>query len=100
MGVQPMYGTGWMAKPPPYGNNNGNYYGGPPAPPYQQHQPTGNTFNTNDGYYGQHNQHVYPQQEGIELQSPQHAYAPQRGGDDVYDAPTGPPPTKGDGIIR
>ncbi|CAD6439063.1 838e2045-93fa-43bd-99ab-00429dc195d1 [Sclerotinia trifoliorum] len=105
-GVQPMYGTGWMAKPPPYGHYNqpGAYNYGPPPPMYTQNGPippqqTGNTFNSNDGYYGHHGQPV--QQEGIELQQPPHAYT--RGGEDVYQAPTGPPPGKmaeGDGIIR
>jgi len=104
-GLQPMYGTGWMAKPPQgeYANNSGypnnNYYANQPynggaAPPYSPpipNQQTGNTFNSNDGYYGH--------QSGIELQPPTSAYQPQRGGDPVYDAPMGPPPGKG-GIIR
>lgn len=100
MGAPPMYGTGWMpyAKPPPA------YGYGAPAPPYSQQpvpqQETGNTFNSHDGYYGGHNNY----DQGIELQQPQNAYAPQRGGDDVYAAPMGPPPGKSgkgdDGIIR
>jgi len=95
MGAPPMYGTGWM--PAPKYNNNG-YYGGAPAPPYSAQpmggQATGTTFNSNDGYYGgQHNQGG-----GIELQPPQNVYTqPQR---EVYEAPMGPPPGKGDGIIR
>jgi hypothetical protein len=103
-GMQPMYGTGWMAKPPPYGHQQGTYaYNGPAAPPYSPpamgNQRTGNTFNSNEGYYA--NQHNGYQQNDIELQSPQSAYQPQRGGDPVYDAPMGPPPgKKGDGIIR
>ncbi|KAL3419110.1 hypothetical protein PVAG01_09332 [Phlyctema vagabunda] len=104
-GAAPMYGTGWIpgAKPQTghYGNNQ-NYYGqqhyNAPAPPYSAapvgHQQTGNTFNSNDGYYGQ------PHGGAYEMQPPQSAYHPQRGGEPVYDAPEGPPPTKGDGIIR
>lgn len=106
-GMAPMYGTGWMGgnwghKPPfgqQYGNNGGYYpnqpYNGGAAPPYEPpvpNQATGTTFNSNDGYYGHNN--------AYELQPPQSSYQPQRGGDPVYDAPQGPPPTKGDGIIR
>ncbi|KAF7907841.1 hypothetical protein BELL_0345g00010 [Botrytis elliptica] len=105
-GIQPMYGTGWMAKPPPYGHYNnqpGAYNYGPPPPMYTPNgqippQQTGNTFNSNDGYYGHHGHHGQPD---IELQQPPNAYT--RGGDDVYQAPMGPPPTKhteGDGVIR
>jgi hypothetical protein len=103
MGLPPRYGTGWLAGKTPYGHNAPQYYNngpqtyGAPAPPYSppvENQYTGQTFNSNEGYYGQQN--------GIELQQPQHAYAPQRGGDPVYDAPQGPPPKKGynDGVIR
>lgn len=107
-GMAPMYGTGWMGgnwgnKPPvgqQYGNNAGYYpnqpYNGGAAPPYEPpvpNQATGTTFNSNDGYYG-HNNNAY------ELQQPQSSYQPQRGGDPVYDAPSGPPPKKGDGVIR
>jgi hypothetical protein len=108
LGMQPMYGTGWMAKPPPYGQHN--YYpnnqpfngGAPPvySPPVNSHQ-TGNTFNSNEGYYGHHGGgYGNGQENGIELQQPQSAYQPQRGGDPVYNAPEGPPPKKGDGFIR
>ena len=102
-GVKPMYGTGWMAggqqanyaaqnpqqhemnyqqgynynQPPPQG---GGYYNQPPA--YGQNpQNTGNTFNPNEGYYGN-------QQYGV--QQPPNAY--QREGE--FGAPTGPPPGK------
>lgn len=109
-----MYGTGWMAGKTPDGHNGPSYNPGynqggynqggynngynqdPPVPAYTpaNHNYTGNTFNSNDGYYGQ-------QQSGIELQHPQQTYAPPRGGDPVYAAPSGPPPKKhGDGIIR
>lgn len=104
--MAPRYGTGWLGGKP--GNTNGpQYYNNGaqpgfqnPAPPYsppqQNQQYTGNTFNSNEGYYGQ--------QSGVELQQPQSAYQPQRGGDPVYAAPQGPPPGKGgygnDGVIR
>jgi len=105
----------------PYGGNkynnqgpapqteNTNYYQNQPynggaAPPYggQQgpigYQQTGNTFNSNEGYYGQ-------QSGGIELQPPPGAYQPARGGDPVYEAPPYAPPGKGergtpDAVIR
>lgn len=91
-----MYGTGWVGNnngygptPSPYNYNNGA------APPYQQapvgFQQTGNTYNGNEGYYA-------PPGQNIELQQPQNTYA--RGGDNVYDAPQGPPPNKGDGVVR
>lgn len=103
-GALPMYGTGWIpgSKPPQYGQHNQNYYpnqpynGGAPAPPYSPPpvgtQHTGTTFNSNEGYYGAHN--------NIEMQPPQSTYQPQRGGDPVYEAPMGAPPGKGDGVIR
>jgi hypothetical protein len=106
-GVAPLYGTGWMPAPgskPPQQNTyypNQPYNGGA-APPYSPpigNQPTGNTFNSNDGYYGQNHYGHNPyggQQSGIELQTPQNAYQPyaQRGGENVYEAPMGPPPGK------
>lgn len=62
--------------PPP---NNAGYQ--PPPPVYgQQPQYTGNTFNSNEGYYGGH-------QNGV--QYPQNTY--QR---EVYTPPAGPPPGK------
>jgi len=100
-GLSPMYGTGWM----PGHKATGNYYNGGAAPPYSpqpqvENQNTGNTFNNNDGYYGNaYNNGYGGQQGGIELQQPQHSYQP-RGGEPVYEAPQGPPPGKGDGIIR
>ncbi|KAI9646355.1 hypothetical protein NHQ30_004345 [Ciborinia camelliae] len=104
-GMQPMYGTGWMAKPPPYGHYNqaGAYHYGPPPPVYTQgqgqgipQQQTGNTFQSNDGYYGHHG-------EGIELQQPPNAYVREggAGAGDVYQSPVGPPPAatkKGEGV--
>lgn len=103
-GMAPMYGTGWLpyggfvGNKPPGQQNPGYYhndpYNGGAAPPYEPPivgQQTGNTFNSNEGYYG-HN--------AYELQQPQSSYQPQRGGDSVYNSPEGPPPRKGDGIIR
>ena len=110
-----MYGTGWMGgRPnnPPYGQQAPGYYAHDPyaggaAPPYSppvKNNVTGNTFTSNEGYYGQQTYGAGPayggQQTGIELQPPQSSYQPQRGGDNVYEPPTGPPPGKGDGIIR
>lgn len=98
-GRAPMYGTGWL----PY-HNSPNYnpnvanppkYGEPgyhPPPPYIPGQATGTTFNSNEGYYGNHGGNGG--QQGIELQQPSSSYQPQRGGDPVYDAPAGPPPGK------
>jgi len=82
-GVQPMYGTGWMANGQ-YGHhqqNNPNAYH-PPPPAYgaqqgqaypMENQNTGATFRTADGYYG-----AGQQQEGVHKGD----YAP----------PPGPPP--------
>lgn len=101
-GVKPVYGTGWMANGfnknnnqhqmnqggYNYGQQNG-FNGAPPPPAYgqpQQQQYTGNTFNSNEGYYGQgHDQGQYS---GV--QAPQGTY--QR--DDPYGPPPGPPPGK------
>lgn len=105
-GVQPIYGTGWMTpgQQPQYGNG---WFGHgqqaknnvPPQQPLQQQPPppqytprpmdsqyTGQTYDTNEGYYGHHNN-------DIPLQQPTSAYYP-RGGDNVYEPPAGPPPTK------
>ena len=99
-----MYGTGWMggkngAPPPgtaaPYAPQGGYQYG-PPPPQYSQqampNQYTGNTYNSNDGYYGQQHSYGPPQNEGIRLQQPAHAYS--RGGENGYEPPPGPPPSK------
>lgn len=94
-GQNPYYGTGWAASRPPQGHApaqyNQPYYSNQPAPPYSP--PSNNTYyEGNQGYFGQQN--------GIELESPQAAHYPPRGGDNVYSPPKGPPPKKGDGIIR
>jgi len=91
-GAAPMYGTGWMSKPgqnaQPYAPQGGYQYG-PPPPQYSQNvmpnQYTGNTYNTNEGYYNQNH-------EGVQLQQPANTYA--RAGDHGYEPPPGPPPNK------
>ncbi|KAF4625625.1 hypothetical protein G7Y89_g12543 [Cudoniella acicularis] len=100
-GLAPMYGTGWVGNKYQTGQQSAGHYanqpynGGQPAPPYYAAAPvpqqeTGTTFNSNQGYYGNN----------VELQQPTSSYQPARGGDPVYEAPLGPPPTKGDQIIR
>jgi len=99
-GARPMYGTGWAAAP--FGHGAATY-----NPNYrnQQQAPTGN-FNSpptyqqqQGGYYGENQGYFGGQQTGTELREPENTY---RGGDAVYQPPTGPPPIKkdGDGIIR
>lgn len=104
-GMQPFRGTGWAggntapghgapqytgAPQPQYGGNNG----APPvySPPPQNQGYYGGTPNqyggANQGYFGGQ------QQSGVELQQPNSAYVPQRGGDPVYSPPSGPPPGK------
>jgi len=99
MGGRPMYGTGWASAP--FGHGQATY-----NPNYQSQQagPGGNNYNApptyqqEGGYYGENQGYFGGQQTGTELQQPQNTY---RGGDPVYEPPTGPPPTKkGDGIIR
>jgi len=89
-----------MAPANKYGAGNSNNYVPPPPqysatpmqnyPTNQQQQPqyTGQTFNSNEGYYGGHNEGIAP---------PQNAYYPQQrgvGGENVYEPPAGPPPGK------
>ena len=106
-GQTPWRGTGWAAGAPPPGHGPAQYTGAPPqqyngnaaaAPPYsppanQGYYGQGYNSGTNQGYFG-------GQQQGVELQQPENAYA--RGGENVYSPPAGPPPGKkaGDGIIR
>ncbi|KAF5016941.1 hypothetical protein F66182_11218 [Fusarium sp. NRRL 66182] len=89
-GLNPMYGTHWMA-PPPY--RQGDYQPAPP-PQYERQDP-------NQGFYAPPQQ-PYPhqgptgpyggqQENGIELQHPPTAY---HGGEQVYAPPPGPPPAK------
>jgi hypothetical protein len=94
MGMTPMYGTGWMGGNPnqPYNNASAPPY---QAPGYQQgYQQSGNAFPNNEGYYAPFG----GPQPGVELQQPQNVYA--RGPEAEYGAPAGPPPGKGDGVIR
>ncbi|KAI2629690.1 chitin synthesis regulation, resistance to congo red-domain-containing protein [Hypoxylon sp. NC1633] len=100
-GLQPMYGTGWMAgKPGPnngYYNNHPQGYNNPPpaygAPPGQSYPmenqytgTTGTTFSPNDGYYGQ--------REGV-VQPPKNVYNNNnKNSADDYAPPTGPPPNR------
>jgi hypothetical protein len=93
-----MYGTGWIpyaGKPPAYGDNLSYGNAAPPYQPQVENQTTGNTFNSNEGYYGQN--HYGAQQNGFELQQPSGAHV--RSGENVYQneeyqAPVGPPPSK------
>lgn len=92
-GLQPMYGTGWMGgknNVMPH-NNQGYYQNGnqqnyaPPPPQYSAQQPqhTGNTYDSNNGYYG------------VNVQQPQNTYGNRGiGTDNVYAPPPGPPPSK------
>ncbi|KAH7328819.1 chitin synthesis regulation, resistance to congo red-domain-containing protein [Stachybotrys elegans] len=107
-GLQPYYGTGWMATGQKYDSNNNGYpmnnyqqggyqptypqqqgaYGGgwtnpPPAYGQPQQQYTGTPYNPNEGgYFGNE------QQTGV--QQPPNSYQPQQ----VYSPPAGPPPGK------
>lgn len=112
-GMTPRYGTGWMMpgqygngqqQQPQYGNGwfGSNKFNSNAQPQYQQPPPpqytpaqgavpsqyTGQTFNSNEGYYGQHTNN-----NDIPLQQPTSSYYP-RGGDNVYEPPPGPPPAK------
>ncbi|KAM0819455.1 hypothetical protein AB5N19_05271 [Seiridium cardinale] len=86
-GMQPMYGTGWMASHNQHQNNPNAYNSAPPAygaPPGQsypmQNQYTGNTFQPQDGYYGQ--------REGVQQPKDAHTH------NNDYAPPAGPPPGK------
>lgn len=87
---QPQYsnnnaggGGGWFG----YGGNKHNQ---PPPPQYTPNvvpnQYTGQTFDSNEGYYGHH-------QNDVPLQQPAGSYYP-RGGEPVYEPPSNPPPAK------
>ena len=105
-GIHPYRGTGWAAGNTPSGHAPAQYTGAEPyygnnnvaAPPYspsnnQDYYNQGFNTGANQGYFG-------GQQQGVELQQPENAYA--RGGEQVYSAPPGPPPgiKEIDGIIR
>lgn len=112
-GLNPYRGTAWTNggwggntyqnnpqayNRPAYGNNQ---YGSNPgaaappvySPPKENTGYYGNGNGANQGYFG-------GQQSGIELQQPGNSYQPGRGGDELYAAPQGPPPSKQDGVIR
>lgn len=90
-GLQPYRGTGWIPGAHGPAVYNPNYQGPPPQQPYYASSPPTYTPQAG-GYYGQQNQGYFGgQQTGVELQQPSNAY---RGGDNVYEPPTGPPPSK------
>ena len=115
--MAPYRGTGWAGGRVPAGHAPAQYTGAQPqyagapqpAPPYS---PTNNqgaaqgyygNNQGNQGYYGnnQGNQGYFGgQQNGIELQQPNNTYQPYGAGEAVYSPPPGPPPGKGDGIVR
>lgn len=113
--MTPYRGTGWAGGRTPAGHAPAQYTGAQPyyagnpqynnaaqgaAPPVYS-PPPNQTYYGNGQGNGQGNPGYFGGQEsGIELQQPQSAYQPQRGGDPVYAPPMGPPPGKGDGIIR
>lgn len=89
-GLTPMYGSGWMARnttqaghyqnnPQGYNNYGNNNYQ-PPPPQYAQQ--TGQTYNSNEGYYG------------AGVQAPGNAYTGNREVGNDYAPPPGPPPAK------
>jgi hypothetical protein len=82
LGMQPMYGTGWMAPPP-------QYY--PPPPQYAAQDPHNGNPPPGGYKYGQGD--GYGNNEGIQLQQPTSAY--HRGPDADYAPPPGPPPSHG-----
>lgn len=111
LGHSPYRGTGWAAGATPAGHAPAQYTGAPPQPYFASNNQAPPVYSppvSNQGYYNQgheQNQGYFGgQQQGVELQQPESAHAPQRGGEPVYDfaPPVGPPPGKkgGDGIIR
>lgn len=105
-GMNPYRGTGWAAGRTPAGHAPAQYTGAP-QPHYQQSNNAAPAYAPpNQGYYGHDSNQGYfggGQQNGVELQPsfPSNTYQPQRGGDNVYNPPPGPPPGKqNDGIVR
>ncbi|KAL8678479.1 MAG: hypothetical protein Q9186_005183 [Xanthomendoza sp. 1 TL-2023] len=106
--MSPYRGTGWAAGRPPAGHAPAQYTSSQPPAPFYNSQPTYNANQTDGGpiysppatnqnYYGNGgaNQGYFGgQQTGVELQQPNNSYQPQRGGDQVYNPPPGPPPGK------
>jgi len=93
-GRQPYYGTGWAGNTP-FGHGQAQYnpnyqtQQAPPPPTYNQTQNYGGYYGggENQGYFGGN------RQADVEMTSPQNAYT-NRGGDNVYSPPAGPPPNK------
>ncbi|MCJ1344502.1 hypothetical protein MMC31_002705 [Peltigera leucophlebia] len=102
-GSVPYRGTGWAGGRPHAGQPQYDasqpqpYYAGnqyPQSPPPNVAPPV--YVPPNQGYYGGDQNHGYfgGQQTGVELQTPDHSYQPQTGGQPVYNPPAGPPPGK------
>ena len=102
-GSVPYRGTGWAGGRPPAGQSQYNpsqpqpYYASnqyPQSPPPNVAPPV--YVPPNQGFYGGDQNHGYfgGQQTGVELQTPDHSYQPQTGGQPVYNPPAGPPPGK------
>ncbi|KIX03618.1 uncharacterized protein Z518_07171 [Rhinocladiella mackenziei CBS 650.93] len=93
-GRQPFYGTGWAGRTP-WGHSPATYnphYQTQQQPHYnQQAPPTYNQTQNYGGYYGENQGYFGGRQTDVEMQPPQNAY---RGGDNVYEPPSGPPPPK------
>ncbi|KAL8830980.1 MAG: hypothetical protein Q9191_001129 [Dirinaria sp. TL-2023a] len=105
-GMNPYRGTGWAAGRTPAGHAPAQYTGAP-QPYYQQSNNAAPAYAPpNQGYYGHDSNQGYfggGQQNSVELQPsfPSNTYQPQRGGDNAYSPPPGPPPGKqNDGIVR
>ncbi|MDI1489870.1 MAG: hypothetical protein OHK93_001069 [Ramalina farinacea] len=101
-GMQPFRGTGWASGQTAPGHGAPQYAGPPPPqyggtqPPQYSSPPPAQGYGYGQNQYGGANQGYFGgQQNGVELQQPNQAYQPQRGGDSVYTPPAGPPPGKG-----
>jgi hypothetical protein len=91
-GRQPFYGTGWARTP--FGHGQAQYnpgYQTQQQPNYNQTQAPPNYNQNAGGYYGQNQGYFGGRQTEVEMQPPSNTY---RGGEDVYQAPPGPPPAK------
>jgi len=93
-GRQPMYGTGWVGRTP-WGHGpatyNPNYQTQQPSYNQQQAPPNYTQAQNPGGYYGESQGYFGGRQTEVEMQPPQNTY---RGGDNVYEPPSGPPPAK------
>lgn len=114
--MQPFRGTGWAAGQTPAGHGPAQYTGAPasaqpyyaggqqPPPVYSPPAQQTQGYGYNQNQYGGANQGYFGggQQTGVELEQPDRAYHPQRGGDNVYAPPVGAPLGKkeGDGIVK